>query len=295
MLGVARAQSLGEEAAELTLRRSFAIHVRVGDHLVESEAALGVIAQHAGDEVLEVLWRCEGAAVARRNLDAVLPEEVRTTVVDMLEDGVGFHALAFSHGDSRQNHEKNATKREHVRLEGIVGLAEAHFRSHVARGTNVSLEIALDIDSLCCAEVCNFDCEVLVQQNILHFEVPMGHASLVDVLHASQNGTKDQADAGVRDLGLSNDNVEQLATNNVVEDQIVASVGGTSVGRLESGTFSVVMHFDHVQVVELAIGIELFVEAIGASGLENFNCVGLAILLSFVDSAIGAFADWVAI
>lgn len=87
-------------------------------------------------------------------------------------------------------------------------------------------------------------------------------------------------------MRLSNDNIEKLAANNVVEDQIIDCVRGTSVGRLESGTFTVIMHFDHVQVVELTVGIELFVEAIGASSLENFNCVCLAVLLSFVDSAI---------
>lgn len=169
LLGITCAQSFGEEAAQLTLRRGFAVHVRVSDHLVESEAALGVIAQHARDEVLQVLWRCEGAAVARRNLDTVLPEEVRTTVVDMLKHGVRFDTLAFSDGNSSQNHEKDTTKREDVCLEGVVGLAEANLWSHVARGANVSLEIAFNIDCFSRAEVSNLNCEVLIQQNILHF------------------------------------------------------------------------------------------------------------------------------
>lgn len=142
------------------------------------------------------------------------------------------------------------------------------------------------VSSLGRSEVSNLDLEVLIKQNILHLQITMSEAFLMNVLDTGQDGAEDEADTSVGDLRLTNDNVKEFSTHNVVEDQEVAGIGLATVGGIEDSTLAVVVHFNDISVVEFAVGGQLFIETISGVGLKHFNSVSLAILLALVDRAV---------
>ena len=265
---------------------ALANHVRAVNHLLQSEATLRIEAKHTVNEVTQLLRSREGTAIARRNFDAIFPKQVGTTVVIVFKNGICLDALAFSDWDASQDHEQDATEGENISCEGVVGFATCNFRGHVARSADVCLQVALLVSSLGRSEVSNLDLEVFIKQNILHLQITMSEAFLMNVLDTGQDGAEDEADASVGDLRLTNDNVKEFSTHNVVEDQEVAGIGLATVGGIEDGTLAVVVHFNDVSVVEFAVGGQLFIETISGVGLKHFNSVGLAILLALVDNAV---------
>ena len=147
-------------------------HPGVCPDLLSCRSLAAVVAEDAQDEVLE----------RRRQVVTVNLREVRVqTPTENQAVEVLFLPSLLEGEDTLHYDEQDDTQAENVHLASVVGFAFLDFGRHVCHGPPVRLQ---RIDGLVAreAEICDFQVELRVDQNVLQFEVAVHHSHLVHVV-----------------------------------------------------------------------------------------------------------------
>ena len=141
--------------------------------LFDSWSLASIIAEHFEDKILE-FWR----EILSTGL---LPILIKLSVQDKIVEVLIFLGL-LEWENTLNNDEKDNSCREHVDLFTVIGFSFFDFRSHIGHSTSVRIQF---IDSLVSSEseISHFKVHVVVNQNVLKFQVSVDDSFALHVAH----------------------------------------------------------------------------------------------------------------
>lgn len=173
--------SLSEFSLNLLLGGGLLRHPWVADDVNEVETVGGVRVQHGSDQVFKVITEI----VVALRLAVILPEEVLSIVHEVLVVGVRGVSLLKWWVTGKQDEQDDA-QGEQISLVTLVLVFLEELWAHVGHCAQVSLEEAASIPASgwgCEAPISNFDVELLIEHDVLGFQVTVTHAFVVCVVH----------------------------------------------------------------------------------------------------------------
>jgi hypothetical protein len=110
----------------------------------------------------------------------------------------------------------------------------------------------------------------------------------MNVHHALQDLAKDKSNARLGKIFGANDHVKQFSADDIVKNQ-VRTFKIILLSMFESRFAFVIVKFNHVFVVQICVGLKLFVEGFDFVEVEDLDSENLGTRDTFVNSSEATF------
>lgn len=225
--------SLKELILDFGRRYDWAIEPRMALDFSQGQSLGGIVSEERVDEVHEVLG-VEG--IGALGLDVSLPEGIVSVRAEELVVGVFRVGLGERRGAGEHDEEDDGGC-EQIDGRSVVGELRVDFRRHVALGSQAGLEQAVAIAAFhegCETEIGDFQIEMVVEEQVLRFQVSVRDVVAVHVLETTDELVEVRARDFLGEAAAVRNVFEELTTSGVFEHDAQRFVGLTVLLRVGS-------------------------------------------------------------
>jgi hypothetical protein len=212
--------TLPELGKNLILGRHFALHPGVLQNLLNCWSLVCVKLQHSLHKILELLRKV--LKLAGFVLAMGTPENIEAVGRDTSIERVNW-LRSGEWGMLGHHHEEDDGGGEQVHAFSLIWLLQVDFWCHVVHGAQLGVELARTISAVNRSrksEIRDLKVEVLVKQEVLRLEVPMGHSLVMAVVETVHELAEEISGDLLLKPSSVGDVIEYLASLGQFEDNI---------------------------------------------------------------------------
>ena len=178
--------------------------------LLDGRALSTIVREELEDEVLEVFWQIGAIGFAEVGVGL----SIKKQAVEV------FLLASFLEGeDALNDDEQDDTNWEHVDLLANVCLSLFDLRSHVGHGSSVRPQ-SIDVFVTRKSEVGNFEVQIVVNKDVLKFEVAVDNLPIVHVFDWVEHLVEEESSGVFSHLAHGLAEVEKEATLDELHDDV---------------------------------------------------------------------------